>query len=124
MLNLYIFVFFSEENTPAPCGSSRATACAKAVEGRFADWTEDCKFYYTCNDGLYYGHNPCPEGTYMEDIEMKLQTDILNSFSRSWRGRTNKNENHERNRKVNYFWNSLGTYWKVLYHKLSLGTAY
>ena len=77
VLNLYIFVFFSEENTPAPCGSSRAIACAKAVEGRFADWTEDCKFYYTCNDGLYYGHNPCPEGTYMEDIEMKLQTDIF-----------------------------------------------
>ena len=61
------------------------------MEGRFADWTEDCKFYYTCNDGLYYGHNPCPEGTYVEDIEMKIAIEHFERFSLPWKGGTNEN---------------------------------
>ena len=66
-------VFFSPANTPAPCGTNRAEACAYFVEGRFADWVQSCEAYYTCNQGLYFGHNPCLGGMYMYFLKIEVQ---------------------------------------------------
>ena len=41
------------------------------MEGRFADWVQNCEAYYTCNERLYFGHNPCLGGMYFLKIEVK-----------------------------------------------------
>merc|ERR1711976_260512 len=47
-------------NVGPPCGQLRN--CSEKEDGRYADLYVDCTAYYTCLNGQYFGHNPCPPG--------------------------------------------------------------
>ncbi|ELU03005.1 hypothetical protein CAPTEDRAFT_204649, partial [Capitella teleta] len=40
-----------------PCGSYRD--CTGMEDGRYADHHVNCTAFYTCNGGIFFGHNPC-----------------------------------------------------------------
>ncbi|KAK6183929.1 hypothetical protein SNE40_006496 [Patella caerulea] len=54
---------------PAPCGN--VMDCSNKKDARYADLTKKCTSYYTCNGGIYFGHNFCPGGNVFNE---KLQT--------------------------------------------------
>merc|ERR1712227_94597 len=45
-------------NVEPPCGLN--ADCSKQKDGKYA--ADECKAYYTCQNGVYLGHNPCPGG--------------------------------------------------------------
>merc|ERR1711976_221342 len=56
-------------NTPPPCGVWKD--CSKKEGGTYPDLDVKCESYYTCKDGEFKGHNPCPPGlVYSDELEV------------------------------------------------------
>ncbi|KAK3699358.1 hypothetical protein RRG08_056495 [Elysia crispata] len=45
-------------NIPLPCGVMKD--CSALDNNRHADTDNNCRSYYTCNGGIFVGHNFCP----------------------------------------------------------------
>merc|ERR1711944_389924 len=45
-------------NVEPPCGLN--ADCSKQADGKYA--ADECRSYYSCMNGVYLGHNPCPGG--------------------------------------------------------------
>lgn len=43
-----------------PCGTMKD--CTNAADGKYADTDQQCKSYYTCSGGTFFGHNYCAGG--------------------------------------------------------------
>merc|ERR1711976_241201 len=54
-------------NVGPPCGLFRD--CTDKEDGRYADLFVNCTAYYTCDAGMYLGHNPCPPGLVFDEID-------------------------------------------------------
>ncbi|XP_070205872.1 chitin-binding domain protein cbd-1-like [Littorina saxatilis] len=49
-----------EGSVGPPCGTMKD--CSKSADGKFADTDQQCKSYYTCSGGTFFGHNYCAKG--------------------------------------------------------------
>ncbi|XP_061170122.1 uncharacterized protein LOC133179362 [Saccostrea echinata] len=52
-------------NVPAPCGEWRD--CTGKTDKRYPDLFNNCKSYYTCHGGVYFGHNFCSPGVVFDE---------------------------------------------------------
>ncbi|OWF56638.1 Chondroitin proteoglycan 2 [Mizuhopecten yessoensis] len=43
-----------------PCGTYRD--CQSKDDGKYPDLERNCQYYFTCANGRFMGHNPCPTG--------------------------------------------------------------
>ncbi|ESO90982.1 hypothetical protein LOTGIDRAFT_163491 [Lottia gigantea] len=51
---------FSPAKVAAPCG--HMMDCTNKADGHYPDLDQGCHTYYTCNGGVFFGHNYCPAG--------------------------------------------------------------
>ncbi|ELU18089.1 hypothetical protein CAPTEDRAFT_207233 [Capitella teleta] len=57
------------ENVGPPCGLFRD--CSELEDGMYADLHLNCTAFYTCQDGIFFGHNPCNPGTvFNEELQV------------------------------------------------------
>lgn len=56
-------------NVAPPCGVW--SDCSGLDDGLYADLTLNCTAYYTCQDEIFLGHNPCSPGTvFNEELQV------------------------------------------------------
>ncbi|XP_041376896.1 chitin-binding domain protein cbd-1-like [Gigantopelta aegis] len=48
------------KNVGPPCG--QLVSCEGKADDRYADLNNNCRSYYTCYGGVFYGHSICPAG--------------------------------------------------------------
>ncbi|KAH3890721.1 chitin-binding domain protein cbd-1-like isoform X2 [Dreissena polymorpha] len=53
-------------NVLPPCG--RVIDCSTKPYGRYPDYLDNCKSFYTCYAGEFQGHNFCPGGTVFDPL--------------------------------------------------------
>lgn len=82
---------FSPHNVSPPCGVMKD--CSNQKDGKYADMDQHCHSYYTCFDGKFLGHNPCPSSEYSKGLESAVLQIYFLFFSNSQGLKYLKNHN-------------------------------
>ncbi|GFO19889.1 hypothetical protein PoB_004639400 [Plakobranchus ocellatus] len=61
-------------NIPAPCGVMKD--CSALNNGHYADTDNNCRSYYTCNGGIFVGHNFCPANLDLTSAKLILKKNL------------------------------------------------